>query len=167
MKARIRPLAPCALVWNYSETEPGFAALADACRAEGLPLIPVSPADTGRTISSLCGGPGPASAPALAGDWPAALIMNGLDRARLDGFLTRLRAGGVSHPHEGDGHPHQPELDSGRSAGRACAGTGCLCRPCRSMNMHKKRNKAIFYAKSADLYSFCNQTVIFYSALLH
>ena len=30
MKARIRPLAPCALVWNYPDTEPGFAALADA-----------------------------------------------------------------------------------------------------------------------------------------
>ena len=98
MKARIRLLAPCALVWNYSETEPGFAALADACRAEGLTLIPVSPAETGLTIARLCGGPGPASAPALAGDWPAALIMNGLDRARLGGFLTRLRAGGVSIP---------------------------------------------------------------------
>lgn len=98
MKARIRPLAPCALVWNYPDTEPGFAALADACRAEGLTLTPVTPADTGRTIGSLCGGPGPASAPALTGDWPAALIMNGLDRSRLDSFLTRLRAGGVSIP---------------------------------------------------------------------
>ena len=98
MKARIRPLAPCALVWNYPDTEPGFAALADACRAEGLTLIPVTSADTGRTIGSLCGGPGPASAPALTGDWPAALIMNGLDRSRLDSFLTRLRAGGVSIP---------------------------------------------------------------------
>ncbi|OUN17295.1 hypothetical protein B5G38_01865 [Gemmiger sp. An87] len=98
MKARIRPLAPCALVWNYPDTEPGFAALADACRAEGLTLTPVTPADTGRTIASLCGGPGPASAPALTGDWPAALIMNGLDRSRLDSFLTRLRAGGVSIP---------------------------------------------------------------------
>lgn len=98
MKARIRPLAPCALVWNYPETEPGFAALADACRAHGLALIPVSPADTGRTIGSLCGGAGPAAADAPAGDWPAALIMNGLDRARLDSFLNRLRAGGVSIP---------------------------------------------------------------------
>lgn len=98
MKARIRPLAPCALVWNYPDTEPGFAVLADACRAEGLPLTPVTPADTGRTIASLCGGPAPASAPALTGDWPAALIMNGLDRSRLDSFLTRLRAGGVSIP---------------------------------------------------------------------
>lgn len=98
MKARIRPLAPCALVWNYPDTEPGFAALADACRAEGLTLTPVTPADTGRTIGSLCGGPGPASAPTLTGDWPAALIMNGLDRSRLDSFLTRLRAGGVSIP---------------------------------------------------------------------
>lgn len=98
MKARIRPLAPCALVWNYPDTEPDFAALADACRAEGLTLTPVTPADTGRTIASLCGGPGPASAPALTGDWPAALIMNGLDRSRLDSFLTRLRAGGVSIP---------------------------------------------------------------------
>ncbi len=98
MKARIRPLAPCALVWHYPDTEPGFAALADACRAEGLTLTPVTPADTGRTIGSLCGGPGPASAPALTGDWPAALIMNGLDRSRLDSFLTRLRAGGVSIP---------------------------------------------------------------------
>ena len=98
MKARIRPLAPCALVWNYPDTEPGFAALADACRAEGLTLTPVTSADTGRTIGSLCGGPGPASAPALTGDWPAALIMNGLDRSRLDSFLTRLRAGGVSIP---------------------------------------------------------------------
>lgn len=98
MKARIRPLAPCALVWNYSETEPGFAALADACRAEGLALIPVSPADTGLTIARLCGGSGPAQAPALPVDSPAALIMNGLDRARLDGFLARLREGGVSIP---------------------------------------------------------------------
>ena len=98
MKARIRPLEPCALVWNYPDTEPGFAALADACRAEGLTLTPVTPADTGRTIGSLCGGPGPASAPTLTGDWPAALIMNGLDRSRLDSFLTRLRAGGVSIP---------------------------------------------------------------------
>ena len=98
MKARIRPLAPCALVWNYPDTEPGFAALADACRAEGLALTPVTPADTGRTIASLCGGPAPASAPALTGDWPAALIMNGLDRSRLDSFLTRLQAGGVSIP---------------------------------------------------------------------
>ena len=98
MKARIRPLAPCALVWNYPDTEPGFAALADACRAEGLTLTPVTPADTGRTIGSLCGGPGPASAPTLTGDWPAALIMNGLDRSRLDSFLTRLRVGGVSIP---------------------------------------------------------------------
>ena len=98
MKARIRPLAPCALVWNYPDTEPGFAALADACRAEGLTLTPVTSADTGRTIGSLCGSPGPASAPALTGDWPAALIMNGLDRSRLDSFLTRLRAGGVSIP---------------------------------------------------------------------
>lgn len=98
MKARIRPLAPCALVWNYPDTEPGFAALADACRAEGLTLTLVSPADTGRTIGSLCGGPGPASAPAIEVNYPAALIMNGLDRSRLDSFLTRLRAGGVSIP---------------------------------------------------------------------
>ena len=98
MKARIRPLAPCALVWNYPDTEPGFAALADACRAEGLALTPVTPADTGRTIASLCGGPGAASAPAIEANYPAALIMNGLDRARLDSFLTRLRAGGVSIP---------------------------------------------------------------------
>ena len=98
MKARIRPLAPCALVWNYPDTEPGFAALADACRAEGLTLTPVTPADTGRTIGSLCGGPGPASAPTIEADHPAALIMNGLDRSRLDSFLTRLRAGGVSIP---------------------------------------------------------------------
>ena len=98
MKARIRPLAPCALVWNYPDTEPGFAALADACRAEGLTLTPVTPADTGRTIGSLCGGPGPASAPTIEADYPAALIMNGLDRSRLDSFLTRLRAGGVSIP---------------------------------------------------------------------
>lgn len=82
MKARIRPLAPCALVWNYPDTEPGFAALADACRAEGLTLTPV----------------GPASAPAIEANYPAALIMNGLDRSRLDSFLTRLRAGGVSIP---------------------------------------------------------------------
>lgn len=98
MKARIRPLAPCALVWNYPHTEPGFAALAEACRAESLTLTPVTPADTGRTIASLCGGPGSAAAPAPAGDWPAALILNGLDRSRLDSFLTRLRAGGVSIP---------------------------------------------------------------------
>lgn len=98
MKARIHPLAPCALVWNYPDTEPGFAALADACRAEGLTLTPVGPADTGRTIGSLCGGPGPASAPAIEANYPAALVMNGLDRSRLDSFLTRLRAGGVSIP---------------------------------------------------------------------
>lgn len=98
MKARIRPLAPCALVWNYPDTEPGFASLADACRAEGLTLTPVTPADTGRTIASLCGGPGSASAPAIEANYPAALIMNGLDRAQLDSFLNRLRAGGVSIP---------------------------------------------------------------------
>lgn len=98
MKARIRPLAPCALVWNYSETEPGFAALADACRKAGLTLIPVIPAQAGLTISRLCGGPGPAEAPETPADFPAALIMNGLDRARLDSFLKELRAGGVSIP---------------------------------------------------------------------
>lgn len=98
MKARIRPLAPCALVWNYPETEPGFAALADTCRKAGLALIPVSPAQAGLTISRLCGGPGPAEAPETPADFPAALIMNGLDRTRLDSFLKELRAGGVSIP---------------------------------------------------------------------
>ena len=163
MKARIRPLAPCALVWNYSETEPGFAALADACRAEGLVLIRRYRPNHQQPVR----GPRPRQRPR-----PCRRLARRPHHERAGprpaGRLSHPAAGRRGfHPAEGDGHPHQPELDSGRSAGRACAGTGCLCRPCRSMNMHKKRNKSIFYAKSADLYSFCNQTVIFYSALLH
>lgn len=98
MKAHIRSLAPCALVWNYPETEPGYAALTDTCRKAGLALIPIGPNQAGLTIRRLCGGPGPADAPETPADYPAALIMNGLDRARLDGFLKQLRAGGVSIP---------------------------------------------------------------------
>ena len=96
MKARIRPLPACALVWNYPDTEPGFAALSAACEKEGLALIPVPASRAGVTIRQLCEGSGPADAPDPAADrFPSALILNGLNRTRLDSFLNRLRDGGV------------------------------------------------------------------------
>ncbi len=102
MKARIRPVSPCALVWNYTEAEPGWPALAAACQAAGLELKPVDGSQAGCTVGFLCGIPGASAAATLqyldSAAYPAALILNGLDRKQLDGFLRQLREGGVTIP---------------------------------------------------------------------
>lgn len=102
MKARIHPVTPCALVWNYGAEQEGWSALAQACEAMGLVLKPVNADQIGQTIGRLCGIPGAPQADALqpadCSAYPAALILNGLDRKQLDAFLNRLRTGGVRIP---------------------------------------------------------------------
>lgn len=102
MKARIRPVAPCALVWNYDQSQPGWQALQATCQKAGLALKPVSNTEAGHNVGWLCGIPGASEAATLLhldpDSYPAALILNGLDRKQLDGFLKELNAGGVRIP---------------------------------------------------------------------
>lgn len=102
MKARIRPVAPCALVWNYPQTEPSWSALVAACEKVGLPVKPVSNTQAGHTVGWLCGIPGASEASVLLHlapeTYPAALILNGLDRKHLDTLLAELRTAGVTIP---------------------------------------------------------------------
>lgn len=102
MKARIRPVKPCALVWNYGTEQEGWNALSAACEHAGLALRCVNANEAGQTIGWLCGIPGASEAATLQlvdkDAYPAALILNGLDRKQLDAFLDELRAGGVRIP---------------------------------------------------------------------
>lgn len=102
MKARIRPVAPCALVWNYADTEPGWPALVSACEKAGLTLKTVSNHQAGSTVGWLCDIPGASEVSVLLHlapeTYPPALVMHGLDRKQLDAFLNDLRAGGVIIP---------------------------------------------------------------------
>ena len=99
MKARVRPSTPCALVWNYPETQPGWLKLHEICLAYGLTLRPVGSAQAGHTIGALCQLPGASQAATLQflpdDAFPSALILHGLDRKQLDGLLKELRAAQV------------------------------------------------------------------------
>ena len=99
MKARIVPPPPAALAWGFAAGGGEEAALRRVCEKAGLRLRRVEPAQLGCTVACLCGlaGPQRAKGPA-AGEWPAALVLQGLEGRALDDFLEDLAAAGLSIP---------------------------------------------------------------------
>lgn len=102
MKAHISPVAPTALVWNYTPADAGWPVLQTACAAAGLTLKQVNSAQAGANVGWLCGLPGSSQACLLLhlepDAYPPALVLSGLAQAKLDQLLAALRAGGVVIP---------------------------------------------------------------------
>ena len=102
MKARIRPVEGCALIWNYSSQQEGWPALQAACEQHGLRLQPVDTSHVGHTIGALCQLKDASPVATLQHleetTYPPALILHGLERKKLDGFLKQLHAGQVKIP---------------------------------------------------------------------
>lgn len=102
MKARIPPVKPVALVWNFTPADLGWPALAAACGEAGLALRQVGSAEAGMNVGRLCGIPGSSEAALLLhlepGAYPPALILYGLAEPALDSLLAALRAAGVKLP---------------------------------------------------------------------
>lgn len=97
MKAHIAP--PPRLVLGWALPGADRAALETACRAAGLPLRMVEPAETGLWVGRLCGLPeGPANAAPLPTPVTPAAVFCGLAQPELDGLLAVLRAAGAAIP---------------------------------------------------------------------
>ena len=97
MKAHIAALPPAtALAWKVPED----SALDKVCAGAGVRLRTVKEEDLGRTVAALCGLPGAEEGGLNAGpaDPTPALVLWGLDRKGLDGFLDRLRQAQVCIP---------------------------------------------------------------------
>lgn len=96
MKAHIAALPRLVLGWALPDAD--RAALETACRAAGLPLRMVEPAETGLTVGRLCGLPEGRNADALPVPATAAAVLCGLSGPELDGLLAAIRAAGAQIP---------------------------------------------------------------------
>ena len=113
---------PLALGWNLSPADRGK--LEGMAPAFGMKLLPVAPADAGKTVAQLLGEvevKAPRTLVLEPGAYPPALVLANFRDKDVDTLLGLMRQA-QDHPAQGGGHPRKPQLDVCRPAGASAGG---------------------------------------------
>ena len=120
---------PLALGWNLSAGDRGK--LDGMAPAFGMKVLPVSPADAGKTVAQLLGEVETRSARTLVlepGAYPSALVLANFKDQDVDTLLDLMKQAQVNIPPQGRGDPRQPQLGVRRPAGPPAGGAHRLYR---------------------------------------
>lgn len=102
MKAKIIPEPKRVLLWNCPQGSEDYGKVEALCQEYGLDLRPLSGADAGKTVGFLCGFRGARDTAALLyldeATYPPAIILCGLARNQVNGFVDKLNASGAHLP---------------------------------------------------------------------
>ena len=97
MKAHIYKDPAVVLLWNYSQSQPGYGTLQAICRRHKAALRTVSPEETGETVAALLGLEPLRRCGASAVQAPSAILFSGLDR-HIQAILDTMQSAGVDIP---------------------------------------------------------------------
>ncbi len=102
MKAKIIPEPKRALLWNCPAGSDDYHKAEALCARYGLEVLALSGADVGKTVGFLCGFRGANQAATLEyledSAYPPAILLCGLERGQVSGFVDQLNAAGANFP---------------------------------------------------------------------